>query len=78
MSIPTRLRLAGWIISLTGAAGLVFGGGFNSDVPYVSMAGAVIMVLGIIVTSTAPLVGAMQERRRLAGELARHREGRSE
>lgn len=76
MSLAAKLRVAGWIVSLTGAAALVFGGGFSSETQIVSMAGAVVMVLGIILTSTAPLVSAVQERRRLSEAMAKHKDGR--
>lgn len=65
MTLPTRLRIAGWIVSLAGAAGLVFSGGFDTDSRIIAMSGAVVMVLGIILTSTSPLVANLQERRRL-------------
>lgn len=79
MSIPARLRIAGWIVSLTGAGVLVFGGGmgggFHSGSQILPMIGAVVMVLGIIVTSTSPLVATLQERRRISERLAAHKAG---
>ena len=73
MSVPTRLRVGGWIVSLLGAAALVFGGGFDSESRIVTMSGAVVMVLGIILTSTSPLVATLQERRRISERLAGHK-----
>ncbi len=73
MSLAAKLRVAGWLISLAGAAALVFGGGFNSETQIVSMTGAIVMVLGIIVTSTSPLVATLQERRRISERLAAHK-----
>jgi hypothetical protein len=73
MSLPARLRIAGWIVSLTGAALLVFGGylggGFNSENQIVPMIGAVVMVLGIILTATSPLVSTLQARREISRRL---------
>jgi Kef-type K+ transport system membrane component KefB len=77
MSLPAKLRVAGWVVSLGGAAMLVFGGGigggFNTENAIWPMIGAVIMVLGIIVTSTSPLVATLQERRRISERLAQLR-----
>ena len=74
MSLPAKLRVIGWMVSLSGAALLVFGGGigggFNSENAIWPMIGAVIMVLGIIITSTSPLVATLQERRRISERLA--------
>ena len=69
MSIPTRLRIGGWIVSLLGAGALVASGGFDTETRLVAMTGAVVMVLGIILTSTSPLVANLQERRRLREQL---------
>ncbi|HEX7896467.1 MAG TPA: hypothetical protein VF950_01710 [Planctomycetota bacterium] len=77
MSLPARLRVAGWIVSLSGAALLVFGGGvgggFNSDNAIWPMIGAVVMVLGIIITSTSPLVSTLQARRKISERLAEYK-----
>ncbi len=73
MTLPTRLRVSGWIVSLLGAAALVFGGGFDSESRIITMSGAVVMVLGIILTSTSPLVATLQERRRINERLAAHK-----
>ena len=74
MSVPARLRVAGWLVSLTGAAVLIFGGGigggFNSEHQVWPMIGAVVMVLGIILTSASPLVATLMERRRIQERLA--------
>jgi Kef-type K+ transport system membrane component KefB len=73
MSVPARLRVAGWLVSLTGAAILILGGGvgggFNSEFQILPMIGAVVMVLGIILTSTSPLVATLMERRRIKERL---------
>lgn len=77
MSLPARLRIAGWMVSLTGAGLLVFGGGlgggFNSETQVFPMIGAVVMVLGIILTATSPLVSTLQERRRISARLAEYK-----
>ena len=77
MSLPARLRVVGWIVSLSGAGLLVFGGGigggFNSENQVWPMIGAVVMVLGIIITSTSPLVATLQERRRISERLAEYK-----
>ena len=82
MSLPAKLRLAGWIVSLGGAALLVFGGGIGgglgSENQIWPMIGALVMVLGIILTSTSPLVATLQERRRISARLAELESGRSE
>ena len=69
MTLPTRLRIGGWIVSLLGAGALVASGGFDTETRIIAMTGAVVMVLGIIITSTSPLVANLQERRRLRAEL---------
>ena len=43
MSLPAKLRVCGWIVSLIGAATLVFSGGY-SDHPGFFFSGAVVMV----------------------------------
>ena len=77
MSLPARLRVAGWIVSLSGAALLVFGGGigggFNSENQIWPMIGAIVMVLGIIVTSTSPLVSTLQARRQISERLEKYK-----
>lgn len=73
MTLAAKLRVAGWLISLTGAAALIFGGGFDSESRILTMSGAVVMVLGIIVTSTSPLVATLQARRRISERLAAHK-----
>ena len=73
MTLPTRLRVSGWIVSLLGAAAIIFGGGFDSESKIVTMSGAVVMVLGIILTSTSPLVATLQERRRINAKLEEHK-----
>ena len=82
MSLPARLRVAGWLVSLAGAALLVFGGGigggFGGEHQIWPMIGAVVMVLGIILTSTSPLVATLQERRRISERLAELKGGRPE
>ena len=82
MSLPAKLRVAGWLVSLSGAALLIFGGGigggFNTESAIWPMIGAVVMVLGIIITSTSPLVATLQERRRISARLEELRSGRSE
>jgi Kef-type K+ transport system membrane component KefB len=70
MSIPTRLRIAGWIVSLIGAGALVASGGFDGETRLIAMSGAVVMVLGITLTSTSPLVANLQERRRIREQIA--------
>ena len=77
MSLPARLRIAGWVVSLSGAALLVFGGGigggFNTDNQIWPMIGAVVMVLGIIITSTSPLVSTLQARRQISERLEKYK-----
>jgi len=77
MSLPAKLRVAGWLVSLSGAALLIFGGGigggFGSDHRIWPMIGALVMVLGIILTSTSPLVATLQERRRISERLAEYK-----
>lgn len=82
MSIPSRLRVTGWLVSLGGAALLIFGGGFGAGFTEESqlprMVGAVVMVLGIIITSLSPLVAALQERRRISAKLEEYKAARSD
>ena len=77
MSLPAKLRVCGWIVSLIGAATLVLSGGY-SDNPGFFFSGAVIMVLGIIVTSTSTLVATLQARRRISERLAEYKHARPE
>ena len=66
MNLPTKLRVLGWVVSLSGAALLVFSGGFGTrDSQIWAMAGAITMVLGMILTSTSSLVAHLQHMRSL-------------
>jgi hypothetical protein len=66
MSAPVVLRLSGWVVSLSGAAVLVFSGGFGQDaknpVPWI---GAIAMVVGMILTSASGLAAHLAHMRRL-------------
>jgi hypothetical protein len=66
MNFPAKLRVSGWLVSLAGAGLLVFSGGFgNRESQIWAMAGAVTMVLGMILTSTSSLVAHLQHMRSL-------------
>lgn len=77
MSLPAKLRVSGWIVSLIGAATLIFSGGY-SDNPGFFFSGAVVMVLGIILTSTSTLVATLQARRRISERLEDYKNARPE
>jgi hypothetical protein len=66
MSAPVVLRVSGWVVSLAGAAVLVFSGGFGQDaknpVPWI---GAITMIVGMILTSSSGLVAHLAHMRRL-------------
>ncbi|MFN3484970.1 MAG: hypothetical protein ACK44W_05750 [Planctomycetota bacterium] len=66
MSAPLVLRVSGWIVSLSGAALLVFSGGFGQDaknpLPWI---GAIVMVVGMILTSSSGLVAHLAYMKRL-------------
>ena len=65
MNLSTKLRIAGWCVSLAGAGLLVFSGGFSGNSMIWAMAGALSMVLGMILTSTSSLVAHLQHMRSL-------------
>ena len=66
MNLPAKLRVSGWIVSLTGAGILVFSGGFGTRETQIwAMAGAVTMVLGMILTSVSSLIAHLQHVRSL-------------
>jgi len=66
MTLPAKIRITGWIVCLVGAGSLVFSGGFgNHESQFVAMAGAVTMVVGMILTSTSNLVAHLQHMRSL-------------
>lgn len=73
MSLAGKVRACGWIVSLTGAGMLVFSGGFTPETRVLAMTGAVVMVVGMILTSLASLVSVLQERRRLRERLDERR-----
>lgn len=81
MSVPGRLRVAGWIVSILGGGIYIFSGGLGAGFAagsYLPMAGALVMVLGIIITSTGPLVATLQARRQISARLTELENARSE
>ena len=75
MSLAGKVRALGWMVSLSGAGLLVFSGGFGTETRLYAMAGAVTMVLGMIITSLASLISVLQERRRLREQFEERRSG---
>jgi len=71
--LPLKLRISGWIVSLIGAAVLVFAGGFGGDaknpIPWL---GAITFVIGMIITSSSGLAAHLQRMKSL--KEAAHRE----
>ncbi len=66
MTLPLKLRITGWIVSLIGAAVLVFAGGFGGDaknpVPWL---GAITFVIGMMLTSSSGLAAHLQRMKAL-------------
>jgi len=64
--LPLKLRISGWIVSLIGAAVLIFAGGFGGDaknpVPWL---GAITFVIGMIITSSSGLAAHLQRMKAL-------------
>ena len=64
--LPLKLRISGWVVSLVGAAILVFAGGFGGDaknpVPWL---GAIVFVVGMIITSSSGLAAHLERMRSL-------------
>lgn len=81
MRLPLALRLSGWAVTLVGG-GLILVSFANDDVPRVQnpffMAGALVFVTGMILTSTSGLVAVLQRRREINERLDRHAASRSE
>jgi hypothetical protein len=66
MNLPAKIRVSGWIVSLAGAGLLVFSGGFGTRETQIwAMAGAITMVLGMILTSVSSLVAHFRHMRSL-------------
>ena len=70
--LPLKLRISGWIVSLIGAAVLVFAGGFGGDakspIPWL---GAITFVVGMIITSSSGLASHLQRMKSLKTALHR-------
>lgn len=64
--LPLKLRISGWIVSLIGACVLIFAGGFGADaknpVPWI---GAIVFVIGMILTSSSGLAAHLAHMRSL-------------
>jgi hypothetical protein len=80
MRAPLVVRLSGWAITLLGGA-LILVSFANDDVPRAQnpffMAGAVVFVLGMILTSASGLLATLQRRREITERLDQHKSSRS-
>ena len=64
--LPLKLRISGWIVSLIGAAVLIFAGGFGGDVKNpIPWLGAITFVIGMIITSSSGLAAHLQRMKAL-------------
>jgi Kef-type K+ transport system membrane component KefB len=73
-----RVRIAGWTLVLLGGSGVLLSGGYSHENPYPFAGGVFAMIAGMILTSTAVLMGILAQRRRLAelaGEKGREARG---
>ena len=81
MSTPLIIRLSGWAVTLVGG-GLILFSFMDDSVPRVQnpffMAGAVVFVLGMILTSASGLVATIQRSRMLKERIEESKASRSE
>ncbi len=80
MSLPLVLRLSGWGVSLLGG-GLILLSFADDEIPRARnpffIAGMIVFVVGMILTSSSGLVAVLQQRRRISEGLQRHEASRN-